>query len=214
MSGLLQLLDLSSLPDGRSIAYSGGCLYIFLTRFHLMSLCNNFYSLGTLVGCWSSVFINKEDYLQILNYVYFYTAFVVSGKVGIPFTGLITPVGQMSLLQLTIQSRSEIVVLSKFLVAYLCCFLEFSFGVMDFAIGLGHISAFIPWSPCPTSLCVLGQNEKCFPFVGASSRCKSFYATELNFGVFSYCPVCVFLSDCGIKNLIRARVRSLPFYLA
>ena len=29
-SGLLQPLDLSSLLDGRSIAYSGGCLYIFL----------------------------------------------------------------------------------------------------------------------------------------------------------------------------------------
>ena len=61
LSGLLQSLDLSSLPDGRSEAYSGGCLYISLIYclYHLIYACNNFNRLSAFVGCWSSVFIRR-----------------------------------------------------------------------------------------------------------------------------------------------------------
>ena len=47
-AGLLQSLNLSSLPDGRSTAYSGGCLYILLIYcfYHLRCLCNDFYGLS------------------------------------------------------------------------------------------------------------------------------------------------------------------------
>ena len=56
-SGLLQSLDLSSLPVGRSKAYSFGCLY--LHEFLILIL---FYHRA----CWSSVF-KKDDYLKKNN---------------------------------------------------------------------------------------------------------------------------------------------------
>ena len=54
-----------------------------------------------------------------------YAAFAVSGKVGIPQTVLTLPVGWLSLLQLTVLSRSAIDVQSKVLVACLCCHVAF-----------------------------------------------------------------------------------------
>ena len=46
-------------------------------------LCNNFYGLSILVACWSSAFIRRIIY-KLLNVRPFdYTAFGVSGKVGI-----------------------------------------------------------------------------------------------------------------------------------
>ena len=87
-SGLLQSLDLSSLPHGRSIAYSVGCVYMFLIYcfYHLTFLSNNFYGLSTLVGCWLSVFIRRNIY-KFLNVCPFnYIAFAVSGEVGITET--------------------------------------------------------------------------------------------------------------------------------
>ena len=75
-----------------------------------------------------------------------YKAFVVSGNVGIPQTGLITPVGWLSSPQLTVLSRSSIAVYSKFLVAVFLvlsrCFLHFSIDVGVFVIGLSQISSF------------------------------------------------------------------------
>ena len=85
-SRLRQSLDQNSLPDEQSIAYYGGCLYIFLINcfYHLTCLCNNFYGLSALVGCWSLVFIRRIIY-KFLNVCPFdYTGFAVSGKVGIP----------------------------------------------------------------------------------------------------------------------------------
>ena len=75
----------------------------------------------SLVGCWSSVFIRRifTIYKSLNVCSFHYTAFVVSGKVGIPSTGLATPVGLLSLLHLTILNRSAIVVLTKVLVAFL-----------------------------------------------------------------------------------------------
>ena len=61
-------------------SHSCGCLYIYLIYcfYHLPCLCNNFYGLSALVGFY------KDDYLQFLNVYHFhYTAFAVSGKVGI-----------------------------------------------------------------------------------------------------------------------------------
>ena len=92
-------------------SHSGGCLFYILIYcfYHLTCLCNNFYGLSALVGCWSSAFIRRIIY-KFLNVCPFdYTAFAVSGKVGIPETGLTTPVGWLSLSQLTVLSRSTIV---------------------------------------------------------------------------------------------------------
>ena len=72
-------------------------------------LCNTFYDLSTLVGCWSSVYIRRIIYTFLNVCPVDYTAFAVSGKVGYPLTGLITPVGLLLLLQLTVLSRSAIV---------------------------------------------------------------------------------------------------------
>ena len=86
-------------------------LYIFdFLFYHLTCLCNNLYGLSTLVGCWSSTFIRRIIYTFLNVCPFEYTAFVVSGKVGIPYTGLITPVGWLSLPKLTVLSRSAIVV--------------------------------------------------------------------------------------------------------
>ena len=69
------------------IAYSSWCLLIYILIYcfyHLTYLWNNFYGLSALVGCWSSAFIRRIIY-KLLNVCPFdYTAFVVSGKVGIP----------------------------------------------------------------------------------------------------------------------------------
>ena len=67
-------------------SHSGGCLYIFLICcfYHLTCLCYNLYGLSALVGCWSLAFIRRIIY-KFLNVCPFdYTAFVVSGIVGIP----------------------------------------------------------------------------------------------------------------------------------
>ena len=66
-------------------SHSGGCHYIFLIYCFLSPyMCNNFYGLSTSVGCWSSAFTRRTIY-KFLNVCPFdYTAFAVSGKVGIP----------------------------------------------------------------------------------------------------------------------------------
>ena len=51
------------LPVGRSIASSGGFIYIFgYTIFITLHdcVCNKFYGLSALVDCWSSVFIRSK----------------------------------------------------------------------------------------------------------------------------------------------------------
>ena len=72
-----------------------------------------------------------------------YTAFVVSGKVGIPLTGLTTPVGWLSLPQVIVLSPNRCVIEvfdGIFLLSR--CFLDFSVGVGAFVIGLSQISYF------------------------------------------------------------------------
>ena len=69
-------------------------LYIFdILFYHLTCLCNTFYDLSALVGCWSSAFIRKTIYIFLNVCRFEYTAFAVSGEVGIPYTGLTTPFG-------------------------------------------------------------------------------------------------------------------------
>ena len=73
------------------------------------------------------------------------TAFVVSWKVGIPETGLTTPVGWLSLLKLTVISRSVIRCVIEVFVCVLCChiaFLDFSVVVGAFVIQLRKIFSF------------------------------------------------------------------------
>ena len=68
-------------------SHSGGCLNIFSIScfYDLTYLCNNFYDLSVLVGCWSSAFIRRNFFYKFLIVCPFdYTAFGVSGKVGIP----------------------------------------------------------------------------------------------------------------------------------
>ena len=88
------------------------------------------------------------------NCPFYYTALAVSEKVGIPSTVLTTQVRWLSSLQLTVLSRSAIVVSSKFLAAIFVlalCFFEFSVGARAFVIGLSQISSFFsidvfyPW---------------------------------------------------------------------
>ena len=79
-----------------------------------------------------------------------YTAFAVSGKVGIPLTGLTTPVG----LLVTPTDRPKSVrnrcVIEFFGGVSVCCPLvfEFSVGIGGFVIGLGQISFFFSFCWC------------------------------------------------------------------
>ena len=70
----------------------------------------HFYDLPALVGCWSSVSIRRIIY-KVLNVRPFdYTAFAVRGNVVCPLTALTTPIEWMLLRQLTVLTRSAIVV--------------------------------------------------------------------------------------------------------
>ena len=70
----------------------------------------HFNDLSALVGCWSSVSIRRIIYKFLNACPFDYTAIAVSGKVERSETGLTTPVGWLLLFQLTILSRSAIVV--------------------------------------------------------------------------------------------------------
>ena len=72
-----------------------------------------------------------------------YTAFAISGKVGIPLIGLTTPVGWLSFPKLKVPSRSAIVVIEVFGGVFVLshCVLDFAVGVEAFVIGLSQISS-------------------------------------------------------------------------
>ena len=70
-------------------------MFLIYCFYHLICLCNNFNGLSASVGCWSSAFIRRMIY-NFLNVCSFdYTAFAVSGKVGITKTVLTTPIEWM-----------------------------------------------------------------------------------------------------------------------
>ena len=97
-------------------------LYILIYCFyHLRCLCNGFYGICALVDC-LSLGLYKEDYLQFFKCVSFWLhSFSISGKVGIPYTRLTTPVERLLLPMLTVLNRCVI----EFLVAFLCCHFAF-----------------------------------------------------------------------------------------
>ena len=125
--------------DGRSIAYSvcltDAFIYFQYIVYHLTRLCNNFYGLSHLFGYWSSVFKRKIMYNFSIVCPFDYTLFVVSGKVGMPSTGITTPVGWLSLLKQAVLNRSAIVEWSKVLWLFVLsrCFLDCTVGVVAFA---------------------------------------------------------------------------------
>ena len=85
---------------------------IFLIYFYItIYVCvPHFYDLSAFVGCWSSVSIRRIIYKFLNVRPFDCTAVAVSGKVERSLTGLTTPVGWLLLLQLTVLSRSAIVV--------------------------------------------------------------------------------------------------------
>ena len=102
-------------------------LWFFIYCFyHLTCVCNNFDGLYALIGCLSSALIGTIIY-KFLYVNFDYTDFAVSGKVGTPKTGLPTPVVWLSFCQLTVLSRSSIVVKSKFLWRFCVVMLLFGF---------------------------------------------------------------------------------------
>ena len=77
------------------------------------------------LSCLLVLGLYKEEYFKFLNvYPFDYIAFAVSAKVGIPLTGLTTPVGLLSSLQLTVLIRC-IIELSW----WRFCVVTFHFGV-------------------------------------------------------------------------------------
>ena len=92
-------------------------------------MCNNFYNLSALVGCWFSVLIRRIVY----NFLNGYTAFAVSGKVGTPKSDLTTPVGDCPT---SVRNRCVIEVCGSVFVLSLC-FLNFFSGCGGFCYRTG-----------------------------------------------------------------------------
>ena len=130
-----------------------GCPYILIYYYITIYACvPHFYYLSALIDCWSSALVSRIIY-KCLNVCPFgYTDVAIGGKAELSETGLTKPVGWLLLLQLTVLSRSAVVVLLKSLVAFLCCHVAFFYyfqGVGAFIIGLSQISSF---SFCPELL--------------------------------------------------------------
>ena len=73
------------IQTARSTAYFNGCLYTFLI-YHYITIyvwVPHFYYLSPLVDCWSSVSLMRIIYKFCNVCPFDYTAFAVSGKVGI-----------------------------------------------------------------------------------------------------------------------------------
>ena len=142
-SELLQPLDLSSLPDMRSMAYSGECLYIFLyTKLFSPKI------LLPLRFGWLLVLrLYKEDYLQFfLNVCPFdYAAFVA--KIGwypvnrfnhTSWLAVVTPTDRSK----SVRLRCVIVVFGWVFVLSFCFLGVFSVDVRISVLGLSQISSF------------------------------------------------------------------------
>ena len=85
-------------------------LSFFYHFYHLICLCNECYYLSAVVGCWSSVLLRKIIYI-FDECSFDYTAFAFGGKAWILLTGFTLLIGSLSLPQLSVLSRSAIVVL-------------------------------------------------------------------------------------------------------
>ena len=83
--GIALVLDLSSLQDGRNIAYSGGCLSLFLIHCFYHLTCFVFILWPFRFGWLLVLDLLRRIIYKFLNVCHFdYTAFTDSGKVGIP----------------------------------------------------------------------------------------------------------------------------------
>ena len=87
-------------------AYSGGCLYFLIYSFITFHVSVKFLWPLRFSKLIVLAFIRRVIYKFLNVFPFDYTYFAVSGKVGIPKTGLTTPVW---LPQLTVQSRYAIV---------------------------------------------------------------------------------------------------------
>ena len=58
-------------------------------------LCNDFYDLSALVGCWFSVFVKRIITKNLFVVLLITQLFAVSGKVGILLIGFPTPIAWM-----------------------------------------------------------------------------------------------------------------------
>ena len=58
--------------------------YFWYTYITIHGCVPHFYDLSTLVGCWSLVYIRRVIYKFLNVCPFYYTAFLVSGKVGYP----------------------------------------------------------------------------------------------------------------------------------
>ena len=96
----LQPSDLSSLPDGRSIACPiRMSLYIYFDMiYYLCCMCINFYDLSAWCGCWFIVYIRRFIYKCLNGCPFYYTAVAGSRKVGPVRLGCcLTPYQRLSL---------------------------------------------------------------------------------------------------------------------
>ena len=145
--GTLLVLGPELLPDGRNIAFSGGCLYKFLIYcfYHLTNLCKTFYDLSGLVCCWSSAFIRRYISKCLIVSPFDNTVFAVNGKVLDSVNGfnhtrwvaIVTPTDRPKSFRnpCVIEIIGSDFVLSR-------CFLELSVCVGAFVIGLSQIPSF------------------------------------------------------------------------
>ena len=146
-SGVIQPLDLSSLPDGRSIALPiGFSLIIFLIYNinYLWCLCIDLYDLSAWCGCWFVVYTRK------LMYRFFKClSCLLHGSCGDWEGWARKPVNHTSSVAVVTQtdrpkSARNLCVIES-LWRYLCCYYPFdiSFGIRDFVIGLSQIHLFL-----------------------------------------------------------------------
>ena len=145
--GLLQPSDLSSLPDGRSIACPiRMSLYIFLLYniYHLCFTCIDFYDLSAWGGCWFVVYIRRFINTCLNVCPFDYTVVAGSGKVGpvhqvyhTSWVAVVTPTDRPNL----VRNRCVIELFMALFVLSLCPF-DISVGEGAFVIGLSQISSF------------------------------------------------------------------------
>ena len=117
-SELLQPLDLSSLPDMRSIAYSGECLYIILYT----KLLSPKMLLPLRFGWLLVLRLYKDDYLQFFKCVCPFDYASLAASIGWYPVNRFNHTSWLSVVTPTDRSTSvRLRCVLKFLVAFLCC---------------------------------------------------------------------------------------------
>ena len=143
--GLLQPSDLSSLPDGQSIACPiWMSLYIFLQYniYHLCFTCIEFYDLSAWGGCSFVVYIRRFIYNCLNVCLFDHTAVAGSGRIGpvnqvnhTSWVAIVTPTDRPK----SVRNRSVIKLFCGVVLSF--CPFEISVDVGAFVIGLSQISS-------------------------------------------------------------------------